>query len=174
MKNMLKGDKIFLRALEPTDFDTLLKWENDSQYWPVSNTLTPFSKHLLHQYVNSAQDIYTVKQIRLIIVETTSGLSAGAIDLFDFNPRHQHTGVGILVDDKFRRKGYALEAVSLIKNYALNTVGIRNLTATITSDNPSSISLFEKSGFEKSGCLKKWFNQGGKWLDEYIYQCQLV
>lgn len=174
MKSMLNGDKIYLRALEPSDFETLLKWENDSQYWPVSNTLTPFSKHILHQYVNLAQDIYTVKQIRLMVVEQGTGLNVGAIDVFEFNPRHQHAGVGILIDENFRKKGYAIEALHLLKNYAVETVGIRNLTASITSDNLASVALFEKAGFEKAGCRKKWFNQNGKWMDEFIYQCQLV
>ena len=174
MKNTLKSDKIFLRAVEPTDLDLLLTWENNPEYWRVSNTLTPFSKELLEQYVYAAQDIYAVKQIRLMIGETSSGKAVGAVDLFDFEPRHQRAGVGILIDAEFRRKGCAHDALLLVKNYALNVVGIRNLFATILADNPASIALFEKAGFEKVGHRKNWFHDGKNWIDEYMYQCQLV
>ena len=39
--------------------DLLYKWENDIEIWEVSNTKTPYSKHVLAQYlVESAKDIY--------------------------------------------------------------------------------------------------------------------
>ncbi|MBI3133286.1 MAG: GNAT family N-acetyltransferase [Bacteroidetes bacterium] len=171
---MLKSSKIFLRAVEPADLDCLLAWENNPEYWRVSNTLTPFSKELIHQYVHSAQDIYAVRQIRLMIEETASGKTVGAIDLFDFEPRHQRAGVGILIDEKYRKKGYASDALKLVKEYALNVVGIRNLFAVILADNKASIALFEKSGFEKVGHRKNWFNDGKNWIDEFMYQSQLI
>lgn len=174
MKSILKSDKISLRAVEPTDLAILLTWENDPDYWAVTNTLTPFSKELLDLYVHSAQDIYALKQIRLMIDENASGKTVGAIDLFDFDPRHQHAGIGILIDVNFRKKGFAIDAIELVKKYALDIVGIRNLSATILEDNEASIQLFEKAGFQKIGQYKKWFNKGNGWLDEFIYQCQLV
>lgn len=174
MKSILKSNKISLRAVEPTDLDILMQWENNPDFWPVSNTLTPFSKELLDQYVHSAQDIYAVKQIRLMINEIATQKTVGAIDLFDFDPRHQHAGVGILIDPDFRKKGFALDAIELVKKYARDIVGIRNLSATIIEDNQASIQLFEKAGFEKIGQRKKWFNKGDVWLDELIYQCELV
>lgn len=174
MKSILKSNKICLRAVEPTDLDILMLWENNPEFWPVSNTLAPFSKELLDQYVHSAQDIYAVKQIRLMINEIATQKTVGSIDLFDFDPRHQHAGVGILIDPDFRKKGFALDAIELVKKYACDIVGIRNLSATILEDNKASILLFEKAGFEKIGQRKKWFNKGDFWLDELIYQCELV
>ena len=64
---MLSGKKIYLRALEPSDADTILRWENNPDNWSVSNTLVPFSRKLIEDYVRSAQDIYSVKQVRFII-----------------------------------------------------------------------------------------------------------
>jgi diamine N-acetyltransferase len=148
---MLKGSKIRLRPIEPWDADKLLEWENDHRNWRVSNTLVPFSKELITQYVNSAQDIYTVKQIRLIMTALDDLTPIGSIDLFDFSPRHQRAGVGILVDNHHRGKGYALEALSLIDEYALTVVGIRNLYCNILEDNEASQRLFEKAGYVQVG-----------------------
>lgn len=172
---MLKGKKIYLRAVEPTDAELILNWENDPANWRVSGTQLPFSKHLIEQYVQSAQDIYSVKQTRLMICESDSDTCVGTLDFFDFEPKHQRAGVGILIDKNYRENGYAKEALEVAENYALNGIGIRNLYCNILADNSSSIALFEGRGFESVGLKKNWFNDGnGKWIDEMLYQKQLV
>lgn len=171
---MLKGKKVSLRPIEPWDVDKILEWENNHKNWRVSNTLVPFSKELITQYVNSAQDIYSVKQVRFIITLTDDLSPIGSLDLFEFSPRHQRAGVGILIDEAHRGKGYAAEALSLLEDYALNTVGIRNLFCNILEDNTESQSLFEKVGYVEVGRKIKWFNDHIDWLDEIMYQKVLV
>lgn len=171
---MLKGSSIYLRTLEPSDADTLLDWENDSENWRVSETKVPFSKQLIHDYVNSAQDLFAVKQIRLMICLQETNEAIGSIDLFNYDPIHQRMGVGILIVKSMRGKGYGLEALSLTSDYALNTVGVRNLYCSILGDNQASREIFERSGFVEVGCHKDWFNDKGYWVDEYLYQKQLV
>ena len=171
---MLRGSKVYLRTIELTDVDLLLDWENDPSNWKVSNTLVPFSKELIKEYVKSAQDIYTVRQVRFIICKAENDLEVGAVDLFDFDPKHQRAGVGILISDQERNHGFASEALQIIEGYAQRQVGIRNLYCNILEDNGESIALFEKSKFVKIGHKSNWFNDQGNWLDELMYQKQLV
>ena len=80
---LLKGQLIVLRALEPEDLETLYAWENNSNVWHLSNTITPYSKHLLRDYIyNTQYDIFTAKQLRLMICK--DNLPVGCIDLYDF------------------------------------------------------------------------------------------
>src|SRR3954469_9733252 len=124
----IKGKDIYLRALEPSDVDVLYKWENNRQIWHVSNTQTPFSRYVLEQFlVNAHEDIYTNKQLRLIISENDKEDAVGAIDLFDFDPYHLRAGVGILIADEHRNKGYALEALQLLQEYAFKTLLLQQL-----------------------------------------------
>ena len=67
-----------------------------------------------------------------------------------------------------------MEALKLIQDFSLNEIGIRNLFANILIDNTASISLFEKAGFKKIGHKKNWFNDNGKWIDELLYQSELI
>ena len=118
---MLKGGQIYLRTLEPSDADIIWKWENNADNWRVSNTLVPFSRKLIEDYVNSAQDIYSIKQLRFIICLVENDKEIGAIDLFDFDPYHHKVGLGILIAElQDRRNGYAKEAVLLIKEYCFS------------------------------------------------------
>jgi diamine N-acetyltransferase len=168
---MLSDNNITLRALEPSDIDWLYKWENDPAIWQVSNTITPYSRHVLEQYVlNAHLDIYTTKQLRLIICKNSGG-EVGCIDLFDFDPHNKRAGVGILIADKAEQgKGYASAALSLMINYAFKKLNQHQLFCNVASDNEASVKLFVKHGFEITGVKKQWINDGSNWKDEYLLQ----
>lgn len=169
----IKGQNIYLRALEPYDVDVLYKWENNRQIWHVSNTQTPFSRYVLEQFlVNAHEDIYTNKQLRLIISPNNSENAVGAIDLFDFDPYHLRAGVGILIAEEYRNKGYAYEALDLLKDYAFNTLLLQQLYCNVTQSAAASLQLFEKSGFEKVGLKKRWNRiSSTEFEDEWFLQC---
>ena len=100
MTNPMENELIRLRALEPDDVQVLYKWENDTEVWKVSNTIVPFSKYMLLQFIaNQQRDIFETRQLRLIIESKQSGKPVGAIDLFDLDPYNCRAGVGILIYD---------------------------------------------------------------------------
>ena len=168
--NTLKGTHINLRAIEPTDLDFLYQIENDESFWEVSNTQKPFSKFLLQQYLeNAQQDIYEAKQLRLLI-EDKNNTPVGLIDLFDFEPKHKRAGIGIVISQQFQDKGFASESLELLINFAFTHLDLHQLFANITDDNIKSISLFEKLGFEKSGIKKDWIYANDNFKNELIYQ----
>lgn len=66
--------------------------------WDVSDTLTPFSHFTLKKYIENAHvDIYTSKQLRLMITRVDTQEPIGLIDLYDFDPYHQRAGLGIMI-----------------------------------------------------------------------------
>lgn len=165
---MDQGD-IKLRALEPTDLDLLYRWENDDRVWFSSSTTRPLSKQTLKWYIDSVNDIYTDKQIRLII--TNGNAPLGCVDLFDFDPLNQRVGVGIMIDAQFEGKGYAKQAIQEVKKYAFSQLGIHQLFCQIAANNSRSIALFEKVGFTQTASKKDWLRIENKWEDELFYQC---
>lgn len=167
----LKGKHIYLRALEPEDIDFLFAVENDSLFWEVSSTQTPFSKHLLEQYIANAHlDIFTAKQLRLMITENATDTVIGMIDLFDYNPQHRRAGIGILITNDYQNKGYASEALELLTNYCFKNLNLHQLYANITTDNESSLALFKKFNFKKIGVKKEWILAEGNFKDEVLFQ----
>ncbi len=169
---MLSNANILLRALEPSDIDYLYNWENDPAIWKVSNTLTPYSRHVLEQYILNAQaDIYAAKQLRLVICKKDSNEPIGCIDLFDFDAQHQRAGIGILIAEaKNRSNGYASMALTLLINYAFKTLHLQQLYCNITVDNTASLHLFSKHKFESVGIKKNWIKNGNEWKDECLMQ----
>jgi len=168
---MLKGKNIRLRTIEPNDLDVLLHWENDTDNWQVSNTFVPFSRKLMEEYIYSAQDIFSVKQIRYIIEDLTTKEALGCIDLFEYDPFHLRAGVGIVMDKKHQNKGVAKEALEVLKKYCFKHLKLHQIYCSITATNVASIRLFEQADFVKTGEKKDWLNFGERWETELFYQC---
>lgn len=165
----LQGKLCSLRAVEPHDVNHFFKWENDTDIWLVSGTTTPFSRTDLERYVRSIRDIYADRQLRLVIA--TSEKPVGSIDLFDFDPLHKRSGVGILIGEKdARNKGIALDALLTVVDYAFDTLQLHQLYANIPANNDASIALFEKAGFEKAGVRRDWLHTTAGCVDECLYQ----
>lgn len=167
----LSGKNIYLRALEPEDLEFLFTLENDEKVWEISETLAPYSKYILKQYLaNSHKDIYEVKQLRLAISDYNNHLM-GLIDLYDFNPKHKRAGVGIIVlEEANRNRGIGREALSLLIDYAFNYLNLHQLYANISQENEPSIYLFSNLGFERVGIKKDWHYASGKYQNEILYQ----
>ena len=164
--------EVALRALEPKDVDILYKWENDMALWVYSETLKPFSKHQLKQYIQGINlDIYQSKELKLMIEsQDKNPKPIGIIDLFDFDPYHNRAGVGIMVHKDFEGYGYASAGLDLFIDYCFNTLGIQQLYCSILVNNKKSIHLFEKKGFELTGIRKRWRKVGRDYIDEGFYQ----
>jgi diamine N-acetyltransferase len=170
---MLKTEKIHLRAPELTDLEQIFLWENDQELWHLSNTLLPFSRFSIEQYIlNEQEDIYSKKQARFIIAgeNKMKDTLVGAIDLFDFDPKNQRAGIGILIDKKYRNKGFASQALALLIEYSFNLLNLRQLYCSILKQNEESLGLFQKHGFSIIGIKKDWIILNNEWQDEYLLQ----
>lgn len=167
----LKGEHIYLRALEPEDLPFIHTIENDESIWEISNTITPYSKYLIKQYLDHAhKDIYEVKQLRLVI-SRKDDVVIGMIDVFDFDFKNRRAGIGILVKEEAnRQKGYGKEALSLLVNYCFTHLDLHQLYCNISEENKASQKLFTNQGFTEIGLKKDWNLVNNKFKNEYIFQ----
>ena len=168
----LKGDSIYLRAVEPQDLEFIYSIENDENIWEVSNTQTPYSRFLIKQYLENAhQDIYEAKQLRLAICQDEDFPAIGLIDLFDFDPRNNRAGIGIVIQkEENQGKNIGSEALELLIKYSFHNLNLHQLYANIGVQNVASIALFTKFGFKKIGIKKDWILYHNHYHDEAIFQ----
>ncbi len=167
----LKGNSVYLRALEPEDLQFLYELENNPAVWEISGTLAPYSRHVLKQYLDNAhRDIFEVKQLRLCICSNDNEV-IGLIDLFDYNPVHRRAGVGIIILAEDRRnQGAGYEALQLLLDYTFSALDLRQVYANVGEDNAASIHLFNKLGFVESGRKKDWIRSGNMYKNEILFQ----
>lgn len=168
----LKGQNSFLRALEPEDLEFVYAIENDENIWEVSNTISPYSKFLIRQYLENAhQDIYEAKQLRLAICKNNTSEAIGLIDLFDFDFKNKRSGIGIIIQNEIdKNNGFGKEALGLVINYAFEQLQLHQLYANIGIENKPSLSLFTTFGFDKIGVKKDWNFTNNVFHDEAVFQ----
>lgn len=167
----LKGNLTTLRSPEPEDIELLYHWENDTDVWQVSNTLTPFSRFTLRRYIETSHlDIYEAKEVRFMI--DTIGVpvkTVGTIDIFEFDPFHLRAGVGILIGDPTERgKGFANDALKILLQYASFILKLNQVYCNINASNEVSLKLFQQNGFEVSGEKKQW-NKGTHGFESELF-----
>ena len=168
---ILQSTRLQLRAPELNDLDFMFHIENDTRQWAVSACKTPYSRYLLQQYIETnAHDIYTDKQVRLMIEHHPSGKTIGTIDLFDFSPSDLRAEVGLIIDAAYRGNGYAKEALSLVCDYAEYTLGLHQLYAYIFEDNDAAWHLFTSKGFKHTATLPDWVFTNKKYRPVGLFQ----
>tara|TARA_R100001369_G_C3298959_1_gene165343 strand:+ start:613 stop:1137 length:525 start_codon:yes stop_codon:yes gene_type:complete len=167
----LKGKQIYLRALEPEDLDVVYDIENDTSLWELSDTQTPYSRFLIKQYLeNAQQDIFEAKQLRLAVCDKNDK-TVGLIDVFDLDIKNKRAGIGILIkSESDRYKGYGKEALELLVNYCFAALHLHQVYANISESNLPSLKLFQGNGFKKIGLKKDWCFDGNNYANEYILQ----
>ena len=169
----MRSEHLQLRALEPNDIDVLYQWENDTNIWHLSNTITPFSRFALEQYIlNAGDDIFTSKQLRMMIDlhKEVPVKTIGCLDIFDYDPVNLRAGIGIMIIEPERGKGYAAESLDLILDYAFNLLRLHQLYSNVIVSNKASLELFKKKQFSVIGVKKEWLRSGDSWSDEYVLQ----
>lgn len=162
---------MLLRALEPEDLDILYQVENNSDEWAVSTANMPYSRQLLREYIlNSTGDIYTDKQVRLMVEakEVERNVTVGIIDLFNFNPEHSRAEVGVYILPEYRGKGYGSRTLQQLVSYATTKLHIHQLYAIIPVSNTVSQQLFYSAGFTTIATLPQWLRTQGGFSDAII------
>ena len=109
--------------------------------------------------------------MRLAIFQDEYFTAIGLIDLFEFDPKNNRAGIGIVIQNKENRnQNIGSEALELLINYSFHNLNLHQLYANISVGNVASIALFTKFGFEKIGIKKDWILLNGHYQDEAIFQ----
>ena len=171
MSQLLSNHTVTLRPLEPTDLDTLYRWENDSALWAVSDTTAPYSRKALWDYLEGyTGDIYSQRQLRLMITLTSDGTPAGTIDFLNFDPLNNRAELGLFIAAEYRGKGLGQQALELLTTYAREHLGLRQLYVFIALDNTVCLNMFENFGYRRVGVIQSWVKRGTTYHDVALLQ----
>ncbi len=164
----LAGKRLYLRPLTLEDAtDRYVGWLNDPE---VNRFLeVRFSKQTRESVREFIRANQPVPPRFFAIVLNEGNRHIGNIKLGPSNPHHRFTDVGIVVGEKNEwGKGYATEAISLVKDYAFNVLKLNKLTAGAYALNAGSWKAFENAGFAREGVSARKFWCQGEYVDEVL------
>lgn len=117
----------------------------------------------------SRQESFSGRSVVWLIVERGSGSLVGLIELYDIRHDRRDAELGYWIRSDRSGRGYATEAVRLMKEYAWNRLGLHKLRADVCVGNYGSARVLEKSGFLLEGTLIQERLVGETFLDHWRY-----
>ena len=105
----------------------------------------------------------------LAIIRKDTDKHIGNIKLGPVDWHHRVGDIGIMIGDKSSwGKGYAGEAISLLCDFAFNTLKLYKLEAGAYENNLGSIKAFLKVGFIEEGRQRKRFHYKNEYVDKVL------
>lgn len=165
---MKEQTHIYLRAFEPEDYKTSIKWRKDDDIWDMLGGTKYFvSEAYEKQWVENA--IFNSKDIRLAVCLSLNHLYIGNVYITDINMTNRTGTSHVLIGNKdYWGKGYAKEALMLLLDYAFNERGLNRISANVLTSNTASIKMHQKAGYIMEGVLRQSVYKNGNFQDQAI------
>ncbi|MEG1781525.1 MAG: GNAT family protein [Clostridium sp.] len=160
----LYGEKIFLRAIEPSDKTLLLSIINNPETEAMLGGWSfPISLKQQENWIESLP--YNQGTLRCIIQPLNEKEGIGTIMLTDIDYKNGNAEVHIkLTDASVRKKGYGTDAVNTIVKYAFEELRLHVVYARVSDINKASEGLFCKCGFTFEGKLQDRVYKNGTYI----------
>ncbi|MEX0344915.1 MAG: GNAT family N-acetyltransferase [Rhizobiaceae bacterium] len=105
-----------------------------------------------------------------LILDRHSGDLVGGISIGNIRRGVAQSGhIGYWMGEKHSGKGLMSEALSLVIEHGILTLGLHRIEAACIPDNKRSIRVLEKAGFRSEGLLRSYLRINGKWQDHILF-----
>lgn len=158
---MVKGKKVYLKAvsLEDTDFMVMLLNDQEVAYYEGKQEFLVNNTDQKKWLENKNS-----KQMNLIVY-SNSDEKIGYLS-FKFTNEVSRIGhIGIKLEKNFRGQGFASDALRTLCTYIFMKFNVHKLKTHIVEYNHSSLGLFEKCGWTKEGIARAEVYMNGKYYD---------
>ncbi|PKG85155.1 GNAT family N-acetyltransferase [Colwellia sp. 75C3] len=166
----LTGKRIQLSPLDHSDYDLFIELSMSLKV--MEHVYTPFTYAEAKAAFEVKSQPWTATSehwLTLGITEIVTDEKLGSIGVKIVNHQAKIAEVGFMMKPSAQGKGFASEALSLLKEYAFTELGLNKLTATCSVNNIGSYKLLEKLGFEREDCLRQNTKINNKLVDDYVY-----
>jgi len=165
---MFEGFRVYLRALEPEDWKVSVAWRKDDAIWSSLVGRKYFvSSENERKWVEHA--ISDKNDIKLAVCLCESDLYIGNIYLTSINWMDRNASIAYLLGEKeYWGRGIGTEMNILMLWHAFWDLGLERVYARVLVENPASVRLLEKCGYQQEGLLRRAVFKNGQFRDLII------
>ena len=173
--SVIEGDGVVLRAPQMADYAEwaalretsrgfLTPWEPT---WPADDLTRGAFRRRLRRY---AEDQRNDQAYAYFLFRSGDQVLVGGLTLANLRRGVAQAGsLGYWIGAPYARRGYMSAAVTALIPYAFTTLRLHRLEAACIPTNAASISLLEKTGFEREGYAREYLCINGQWQDHLLY-----
>lgn len=166
----LAGSRVRLRAFEPSDAPLIQAASFDPLIPLITSVPTSAAHDEAVSYIDRQHDRLTTRAgYSFAIVDAGSDQPVGQIGLWLHDIRDNRANVGYWIGEDFRRRGYAVDAVRTITEWALGMPEVDRLELYVEAWNEGSWRTAADAGFQCEGLLRQWQKVGPARKDMFMY-----
>lgn len=168
--NLLRGEKVYLTALNRADMPTVTSWFQDIEFLRAFDATPAYprgAEEMTEWLDTRSKDknefIFAIRRV-------ADNELLGIVELDGILWTNQVSGLSIGIGNRAERgKGYGYEAMQLILAFAFDELNLHRITITVFSYNDRAIALYEKLGFQREGTFREFVHRDGQRYDMYLY-----
>ncbi|MGW4209052.1 GNAT family N-acetyltransferase [Lentzea sp. NPDC004789] len=171
MTSVWVGERVRLRAVEPEDWESFRKFDEDSVTQRAADMVhPPWSAARLREWAEKAA-LKKVEQdqFQLAIESIEDGRLVGTIGTHWTDQRAGRFCYGIALGREFHRRGYASEAVRLLLTFMFGERRFHKCEANVWAFNEPSMALQRSLGFTEEGRLRDHEFFAGRHHDVVVF-----
>lgn len=160
--------RVYLRAFEPDDYKTTIKWRKDDKIWDMLGGTKYFvSEAYEKQWIENT--IFNSKDVKLAICLVENEKHIGNVYMTNINEINRSCVSHVLIGEKeYWGNGYAREALLLAIDYMFNERNMHRIQANVLTSNIASLKMHEKCGYKLEGTLREAVYKNGKYQDQWV------
>lgn len=153
MQKVIENDNIYLRKMEYSDTENIVKWRNSDFVRNNFIYQELFTKESHENWIRTM--VETGKVDQLIICLKDRDLPVGSVYIRDIDKTHNKAEYGIFIGEADARgKGVGSQAAQLMVRYCFEQLKLHRLFLRVFADNKQAIRSYEKAGFKQEAYLK--------------------
>jgi len=141
-----QGPNLFLRPFEVEEWPLLDGWFYSGLYpnfFIDQNGLMTVDQFKGYAYIWNAQS-FVIRCVKPI-GDFPVGTPVGMVMVYDIKTNHKTAKIGVLIDNKFQNEKFCLEAMWIVTDYLINSLGFRKLIIEISPEDHYRMAFFEKT-----------------------------
>ena len=166
----LRTPRLLLRPLQASDTQALFDVHSDATVMQYSNTAPWTSmddaRALIDQAMRGAR---TGEHLCLGIALNEAGSVVGTCTLYAIAESSRRAEIGFILGSQAWRKGYMVEALGALADYAFLGLNLNRIEADTDPRNLRSIKTLERLGFVREGYLRERWLIGVETSDTLLY-----
>ncbi|MBQ0139946.1 MAG: GNAT family N-acetyltransferase [Kurthia sp.] len=171
----LESERCLLKTLTEEDAVLLTKLVTDNKsYWSIHEPLHSAEyyseKYQLKRIKDSVRQMGMSREYSFGIFLKEKDILVGHISIYSIKRLPFASAfIGYSLDERYTGKGFATEAVKRVTQFAFEDLSLHRIEAYVSPENIASVSVLERSGYQREGLLKKLLFINGRWVDHYLY-----
>lgn len=153
LRETIIGEKIFLRPIEMTDTELIVKWRNTESVRQNFIFRETFTNEMHEQWMNTK--VATGEVVQYIICKMKTKTPIGSVYFRDIDTQNKSAEFGIFIGEESQRgDGLGTEATKLFVKYGFDVLRLHRIFLRVLKENYAAITAYEKAGFEIEGCFR--------------------